>query len=192
MDAALQEFGEKGYSGARTAGIARRAGVNQQLISYYFGGKQGLLEELRRRWAATEAALVPADATFAESVSAYMDATLDGPDWARLVIWQALGDDPGDDEQRTTARLGRLSASVDRVRRRQAEGEVTGDVEAEFVVLLAYVLVFAPVAMPQFVEAFFGVDPYGPEYRRRCLDQLLMLLDPNRRSASMPPGGSDE
>jgi AcrR family transcriptional regulator len=37
----------------RTADIATRAGVNPQLISYYFDGKQGLLDELRRRWQQT-------------------------------------------------------------------------------------------------------------------------------------------
>jgi AcrR family transcriptional regulator len=187
LRAAVQEFGAKGYSGARTAGIAARAGVNPQLIAYYFGGKQGLLDELRRRWASTQATLVPADATFAEALAAYLDATLERPDWARLVIWQALGDDPGGDEQ-AAAQQARLQEAVGRVRRRQGAGEVTSDVEAEFLLLLAYVLTFAPIAMPQIVQAIFGVDPYSPEYRRRCLSQLLRLIAPDRRPA--PQGTS--
>lgn len=60
LAAAVAEFGAKGYSGARTAGIAARAGVNQQLISYYFGGKQGLLDGLRRRWQELQAAMAAA------------------------------------------------------------------------------------------------------------------------------------
>src|SRR5690348_11353626 len=60
LDAAVAEFGAKGFAGARTAEIAARAGVNQQLIAYHFGGKQGLLDELRARWAATEGAIWPA------------------------------------------------------------------------------------------------------------------------------------
>jgi AcrR family transcriptional regulator len=189
LQAAVEEFGAKGYAGARTAAIAARAGVNQQLISYHFGGKQGLLDELRRRWTATEASLVPADATFAESVRAYLDATLDRPDWARLVIWQALGDDPGDDAgggsgdraERVASHRARLGRAVQRLRRRQRDGEVTGDVEPEFVLLLAHLLAFAPIAMPQHVEAIFGMDPAAPEYRRRCLDQLLTLVHPDRK-----------
>src|SRR5882757_2725457 len=102
LDAAMAEFGAKGYSGARTAGIAARAGVNQQLISYYFGGKQGLLDELRNQWAAS---------------AAYLDATLDRPDWARLVVWQALGDNPGANDEVTTAeRQTRLREAVERIR----------------------------------------------------------------------------
>src|SRR3954451_2396267 len=50
LDAALVEFGEHGYAGARTGAIARRAGVNAQLISYYFDGKEGLYKALTQRW----------------------------------------------------------------------------------------------------------------------------------------------
>jgi TetR/AcrR family transcriptional regulator len=92
LRAAVAEFGAHGYSCARTAAIAARAGVNAQLISYHFGGKSGLLNELRRRWADRQAGLVPPGAAFGESFAAYLDATLDQPDWSRLVIWQALGD----------------------------------------------------------------------------------------------------
>ena len=42
--AALEEFGEFGFPGARTDRIAQRAGVNKQLLYYYFGSKQGLYD----------------------------------------------------------------------------------------------------------------------------------------------------
>ena len=184
LQAAVREFGAKGYAGARTAGIAARAGVNQQLISYYFGGKQGLLDELRARWASTQDSLVPADASFEESVAAYLDATLDRPDWARLVIWQALGDDPGDRAGRADAQRVRMTEAVQRLRQRQRDGELTATVDAEFILLLAHALTFAPVAMPQIVESIFGVDPYSPDYRQRCRDQLLTLV------RGMPAEGS--
>lgn len=44
LSAATEEFSEKGLAGARTASIAERAGVNKQLIFYYFGSKRGLYE----------------------------------------------------------------------------------------------------------------------------------------------------
>jgi len=40
--AATQLFGERGFDGVRVEHIARRAGVNKAMISYHFGGKQGL------------------------------------------------------------------------------------------------------------------------------------------------------
>ncbi len=42
--AATKEFAEFGYHGARVDRIARLAGVNKQLIYYYFGSKRSLYE----------------------------------------------------------------------------------------------------------------------------------------------------
>jgi AcrR family transcriptional regulator len=175
LEAALTEFGAKGYSGARTAAIGTRAGVNPQLISYYFGGKQGLLDELRRRWAAAEPQRGDPDVTFAEGMRRHLDSTLDQPDWARLVVWQALGDDPAGVDPVAVQRA-RLRPAVTRVRRRQRSGELTSTVDPEFILLLAYAIAFAPIAMPQVVAGLFGIDPLSPAYRRRCLRQLIALV----------------
>lgn len=42
LEAALFFFGERGYEGAGTREIAARAGCNQGLIAFHFGGKEGL------------------------------------------------------------------------------------------------------------------------------------------------------
>lgn len=42
LSAARAEFAASGLAGARVARIARRAGVNKQLLFYYFGSKAGL------------------------------------------------------------------------------------------------------------------------------------------------------
>nr|WP_225312160.1 TetR/AcrR family transcriptional regulator [Microbispora cellulosiformans] len=189
LRAAVEEFGAKGYAGARTASIAERAGVNQQLISYYFGGKQGLVEELRRRWARGQEGVTPPGATYAESVAAHLDATLDNPDWSRLVIWQALGDSPAgtsdspageNDDEWAAAQRARLREAVERTRTRQEEGEITDELDAEFVLLVAYALTFAPIALPRVVEGIVGADPLSKEYREWVVGQLAAMT--RRRS----------
>ncbi|MCF6138240.1 forespore capture DNA-binding protein RefZ [Pseudalkalibacillus berkeleyi] len=45
-EAAANLFNNNGYSGTSVRDIAEKAGVNVSLISYYFGGKKGLLEFL--------------------------------------------------------------------------------------------------------------------------------------------------
>ncbi|MBY6035174.1 forespore capture DNA-binding protein RefZ [Fictibacillus nanhaiensis] len=45
-DAAISLFTSQGYKGTTVRQIAKKAGVNVALISYHFGGKKGLLEEL--------------------------------------------------------------------------------------------------------------------------------------------------
>lgn len=42
LRAARDEFGRHGFAGGRVDRIARRAGVNKQLLFYYFGSKQGV------------------------------------------------------------------------------------------------------------------------------------------------------
>ncbi|WP_307325778.1 forespore capture DNA-binding protein RefZ [Evansella vedderi] len=46
IKAAIELFNVQGYSGTSVRDIARHAECNVALISYYFGSKQGLLEEL--------------------------------------------------------------------------------------------------------------------------------------------------
>jgi hypothetical protein len=49
-------------------------------------------------------------------------------------------------------------------------------VDPEFVLLLAYAVAFAPIAIPQVVAGLYGIDPLSAAYRRKCLRQLLSLL----------------
>lgn len=44
LEAARDEFATRGFAGARTQRIAQRAGVNKQLLFYYFGSKRGLYD----------------------------------------------------------------------------------------------------------------------------------------------------
>ena len=66
LDAALAEFSEKGLAGARVSAIAARAGVNKQLISYYFAGKRGLYDALVQQWLEAEAEFARPDLTLGE------------------------------------------------------------------------------------------------------------------------------
>lgn len=42
--AAREEFARRGFAGARVAHIARRAGVNKQLLFYYYHSKRGVFQ----------------------------------------------------------------------------------------------------------------------------------------------------
>ncbi|HEY8581853.1 MAG TPA: TetR family transcriptional regulator, partial [Capillimicrobium sp.] len=77
LDAALVEFAAKGRAGARVTEIAARAGVNKQLISYYFGGKDGLYQALVDAWHEQEAQLNADDVSLEDLVVRYF-ATGDG------------------------------------------------------------------------------------------------------------------
>ncbi|MFP5519483.1 MAG: TetR family transcriptional regulator [Bdellovibrionia bacterium] len=51
MDVALSLFAEKGFDGTTTRDIAAAASLNISLISYYFGGKEGLYKAILENFA---------------------------------------------------------------------------------------------------------------------------------------------
>jgi TetR/AcrR family transcriptional regulator len=58
VSAAREEFAKRGFAGARVQEIARKAGVNKQLLFYYYHSKRGLFQAVLSRAAGElEAAL---------------------------------------------------------------------------------------------------------------------------------------
>jgi TetR/AcrR family transcriptional regulator len=171
VDAALQEFGAKGFAGARVADIAERAGVNQQLISYYFGGKQGLYDELLARWYQLEAALAEPSRPFADVVLGYLRAIHDQPALGRLLAWDEL----------TAHHDGGIpdheAPEVADIRRRQAQGELDPDLDPACLLLAVMGAVAAAVSLPGTAAQICRVDPGSPEFLERYSTFLRHLVD---------------
>ena len=138
LDAALAEFAAKGRAGARVSEIAERAGVNKQLISYYFGGKDGLYEAIARALvraggAARRAGHQPRGARrAATSGRAHVQ-----PDLQRLFIREDLDQDTGD------AAFEPDGAEVADIRARQAAGEFADELDPAFLLLMLQGMVVA-------------------------------------------------
>ncbi len=96
--AARREFGEHGFAGARVGRIAARAGVNKQLIFYYFGSKAGLfgavLESVSQDVLAAavlpDGAQAPTD-RLRESVHRLFQALASNADVVRLILLDSRG-----------------------------------------------------------------------------------------------------
>ena len=94
--AALAEFAQHGYAGARVERIAHRAGVNKQLVFYYFGSKAGLYQTVLEG-AAGEAtaqvsqkpALQPAVEQLRKAFAELFDGLAHRPDLTRLILLDA-------------------------------------------------------------------------------------------------------
>ena len=170
LAAALEEFSLHGFAGARVADIARRAGVNKQLINYYFGSKEGLYLALQRAWLDREDSFAPPDLPLADLVVRYLADALDDPRSLRLLLWRGLADDSA-----PSGSPGR-QADLDRVGRRQAAGEVAADLDPAAVLLAGMAMVAAPVIMPGVARELFGVDPSSPEFRERYAEQLRRII----------------
>jgi TetR/AcrR family transcriptional regulator len=169
LDAALEEFSLRGFAGARVADIARRAGVNKQLINYYFGSKEGLYLALQRAWLEREESFAAPEVSLPDMIVRYLLDALDDPRSLRLLLWRGLADD--------SAPSGRpdRQPDLDLVGDRQAAGEVAADLDPAAVLLAGMGMVAAPIAMPQVARELFGVDPSSPEFRERYAEQLRRI-----------------
>ncbi len=173
-DAARQEFAEFGYAGARTDRIARRAGVNKQLVFYYFGSKAGLFEALvQDAGAAVEAVatLAPAPAAHASErlrlqLGAVFAALQDRSDLTRLVV---EGGDNG------AGAAGPIRELVHQLARTISEGQGLGyfrdDVDPDLAARQGVVLLVGYLALEDAVQ-----PARGPESRDRWLDGVSQLL----------------
>ncbi|WP_212843188.1 TetR/AcrR family transcriptional regulator [Catellatospora sp. IY07-71] len=177
LEAALAEFGEHGYAGARTSAIAARAGVNQQLISYYFDGKEGLFQALQRRWETGGGAPRP-DSSLAEVVSQFVKQAGAQRSWARMLAWEGLADTgaaaPADDGERRSGDY--FAAMVDDVRRRQQAGELAGDLDPAYVLLTFFAATLAPTVLPQIVRRVTGLAADSPEFLETYAEQLNRIV----------------
>ena len=106
LAAALDEFSARGFAGARVGAIAERAGLNQQLITYYFGGKEGLYRALGERWLEQEASLVSPETPLDELAAA-----------ARGHYEAAIAAQRAGDWSRYGEELRRLGEVLERMRR---------------------------------------------------------------------------
>jgi TetR/AcrR family transcriptional regulator len=175
LDAAVEEFSAKGYAGARVAEIARRAGVNAQLIAYYFDGKQGLYDTLRERWESDKAIFAGPDQPFSALISGYLNAVCDRPSWARLLVWQALGDGSGPQEA-NAAQSADITEAVADIRRRQGTGELSDQYDAETILVILWCAIMAPITMPQAIQNACAADLNSLEFRARYAAQLQRLF----------------
>lgn len=165
LEAATSEFHEKGFHGARMQEIARRAGLNQSLLHYYYRTKGRLFEAVFQ--AATGQVMVPVleilggDYPLREKVErfthTYIDLILAHPHVPGFVM-EELRRNPG----RLRHFVGERSAGLyTRLERQIVAAVDAGDIRPiepeQFLVHLLALCVFPFVARPM-VQTLTGMD----------------------------------
>ncbi|MFB9904619.1 TetR/AcrR family transcriptional regulator [Allokutzneria oryzae] len=171
LSAAFDEFAAKGYAGARVHEIAARAGVNKQLINYYFGGKAGLYKELQQDWLDREATFNTPEQPLAELAVRYLHEALSDPRGIRLMVWRGL----------TTEEFPPDESPIDEdlayVRERQHDEELDPDLDPAAILLMMMGAISAPIVMPDVTRRLFGSDPTSPEFEERYGNQIRLILN---------------
>lgn len=175
LRAAAEEFAAHGYSGARVSAIAARAGVNQQLISYYFDGKEGLYQAMSQAWAEREDELVADGAPLSEQMRRFAAEAAHDPAGARLLAWSGLeyaGPASDPDQAPRAERLGR---TVERIKAAQAAGAVPAQLDPACVTVALMAAAMATTTLPNVLEGVCGVDPRSPEFVAHYADQVALM-----------------
>lgn len=168
LEAAAAEFGAKGYAATRTTDIAARAGVNKQLISYYFGGKEGLYKEIATSWHSDAAEMASQEQPLDQVLANFVATTL--TDQGRLWAWSNLaGDSPPTDE-------AFLRSQVEQMRDRQKAGELPADLDPGFLLLVLMAAASAPLTLRHTASQITGEDPATPEFASKYAEQLALLV----------------
>jgi TetR/AcrR family transcriptional regulator len=173
LDAAVVEFSEHGFSGARISAIAARAGVNQQLISYYFDGKEGLYRALQDRWRVISAGASQPDRPIADVVAAFLRLSVEQRAFARLLVWDGLADS-GSHAGETEPYFTEMAEDV---RRRQRAGELADELDPAYVLLLLFAAALAPTVIPQIARRITGLAADSPQFQTAYAEQLRRVVE---------------
>ncbi|WOX16264.1 TetR/AcrR family transcriptional regulator [Streptomyces sp. N50] len=176
LDAAVAEFAAHGYAGARIAAIAKRAGVNQQLISYYFDGKEGLFRAMSDSWGERASKLVEPGTPLSEQLRRYVMEALENRDGMRLLAWGGLEYTGPEADPDQGPRTERLAESVADIRERQAAGALPREMDPACLTVMLMAAAMAPVTLPHVIAGVCGDDPQSPEFIERFADQLALLV----------------
>lgn len=169
LDAARAEFAAKGLAGARVGAIADRAGVNKQLISYYFGGKDGLYQAILQAWFEQEQELTDPDSTLADTAIRYLRAGQASPDLQRLFVRLSLDAD-------LTEPLEPADDDLALMRQRQAAGDLVPELDPGFAQLFLQAMVISSVVFPGDAKRLTGLDPTSTEFFDKAEEQLRIVI----------------
>jgi AcrR family transcriptional regulator len=160
LTAAFDEFAAKGYAGARVHEIAARAGVNKQLINYYFGGKEGLYRALQREWLSREASFHDPGNPAVAIAERYMRELFADPRGARLLIWRGLSYAAGESEPDEEP-----EQDLSGITSRQESGELDPAIDPRCLLIGMMSAISGPIVMPDLVRKLFGVDTSDPSFQ---------------------------
>jgi TetR/AcrR family transcriptional regulator len=177
LAAALAEFVARGFHGARTKAIARRAGVHEWMVFYCFDSKRNLYREVLRQQLAQRTRLLaemPED--FPAAVETAFKTFARNRDVIRLFQWEALTARKGEliaaDERRDAFRQG--SAWLLDLQRK---GTLPANLDLVLFRLALVALGSFPFAFPQLVELAAGVEPTDARFQERWTAVLRWFVE---------------
>ena len=172
LAAALKEFSDRGFAGARVDAIARRARVNKRMLYHYFKHKEGLFRAvLRKKINERQAWAEASSGNPEETLPFWFEVACKDADWVRLLEWEALqgnAQKPVDEKERRVA----VQQSLKRIKQRQARGQLSAEFDPRHIMLTIRSLTIFPVAFPQLTRLIIGRSVDDPKFVRERAEFL--------------------
>jgi TetR/AcrR family transcriptional regulator len=177
LAAALAEFSEHGFAGARVDRIARRARINKRMLYCYFGDKNALYREtMRRRFALRAAQIERSPYGDPEGAAAFWwRFGCEDRVWMRLMGWEALDAQARATICRTERRRA-YARAVTQFRQFIARGDFTSKIDPRHALLLNMALTGFPIAFPQLTRLVTGVGPESRRFQSEWNDCLRIIM----------------
>ncbi|WP_411081024.1 TetR family transcriptional regulator [Streptomyces sp. cmx-18-6] len=178
LDAAIDEFAEHGFEGARVARVGSRAGVNPERIYQYFGNKEKLFGHVLEAELERIADAIPLTADQASDLGEYAGKLYDyhrsHPQFIRLLHWEGLRDD-GAPALREAERTAVYRSRVEALAEAQARGDLDPALEPDDLFYAVLALGAWWFSVPQAVRMIFG-GAASPENERAAMVSLVRRL----------------
>lgn len=175
LEAAIEEFIERGYAGVRMEHVAKRAGYNKALVYRWFKNRNTLFREaLKRRFSRRAGLLERLPETLSEILRWWSKQTVADPNFMRMILREAL-DIKGGEPVHREFRRDNYRRQVEMVKSFQTKRYVSKefDVEMLFIALLSVVTVTS--ALPQIVHLATGLRPESKAFQKRWAAFLDMF-----------------
>jgi len=188
LRAAMEEFAEHGFAGARVNRIAAAANLNKQLIYHYFDSKDGIYSAVLGEMLASMHDSVDA----ASDIKQLMRRQIGDPEarraWSRMVAWEGLAGD------RPVASAAERQESVHRqvqaIMRLQREGQLATDIDPRFALATIYAVGTSPYVIPQLIDFCLGPGASESEDTMTAWADMITRLFTRRAPAVRERGES--
>ncbi|MBT4711072.1 MAG: TetR/AcrR family transcriptional regulator [Alphaproteobacteria bacterium] len=178
LQACAALISERGIGPISVREIADRAEMNQAMVRYHFGDKDGLMKAALDVGFDGLFAAVPQDKGFEDTVFALVTWMQANP-WVAILMMRAVygGDDLREHfEARHAPRLASMYRGA--LERGRKDGQVREDLDSTFAVrALISLLVFPNLAGPSFGRVLSAGR--GAEAARNTANQIMKLFEPN-------------
>ncbi len=187
IDAAIDLFAEKGYDATTTRDIAGAAALNISLISYYFGGKEGLLDATldciqSQIMHLAAPALKPAAnirefaASLREFIDRFVTSHANNPNMHRVVQREQERNSPAFQRMVHSAYLQGFAKIVEFFADGQRRGWVSASADPATVAIALHGAMVQQLRFDRFRREIQGKTLAEAAHRAKVIDDLAMLF----------------